>query len=187
MDISQTGFSAEGVQAPQKTAKIIFEPLQEWLSASESRTLWVYGPANASIPSDLSSTSIYVVSMITSIQLPLIAHRCRAGESAAESLTSMVYSLVFQLVWLLPDRFATYKIFDSSRFAFLDMSIKTLDKALILMEDLLAEVPRLFVCVLDGVQMTEDGREDVRGTGMFLDLFLEILKESKVNKILRSC
>lgn len=185
MGTFQTGFSADGVQALQKTAKSVLEPLQEWLSASESRTLWVYGPANASIPSDLSSTAEYVVSTITSVHLPLIAHRCRPEETEIEALISMVYSLIFQLVWQLPNSFTTHRIFDSSRFVVLDRSIRTLDQALILMEDLLAEVPRLLVCVLDGVQMAEDGREDVRGTGMFLDLFLEVLKESKESKILK--
>ncbi len=183
----QTGFFTEGVQVPQKTAKAIFGPIQDWMSASESRTLWVYGPANASIPSDVSSTSSYVASTLSTLNVPMIAYRCKPEDSETVSLISMVYSLIIKLVWLLPDTISTDRIFDASRFALLDGTTNTLNGALILMDDLLAEGPRLLVCVLDGIQMIEDGlaNDEGRGTGRFLGLFLEILKESKEARVLK--
>ena len=185
LNMVQNGYFGANVGTSQRTPRCVFTPLQAWLSASGSRTMWLYGPANARTPSEISSTSTHVVSMMESMKIPIIAHRCQPQESESVALVSMVYSLILQLVWLLPDRFSSDKNFDGSRFTVLDGSIKSLESALILLEDLLAQAPRILVCVLDGIQMIEDGRDNARGTGMFLDLFLEILKESKDTKILK--
>lgn len=181
----QNGYLSGDVSNPQRTPKCVFSPLQDWLSASESRTVWLYGPANARTPSEISLTSAYVVSMMESMKVPIIAHRCQPQESETVALISMIYSLVLQLVWLLPDEFSSDRRFDGSRFAVLDGSMNSLETALILFEDLLAQAPRILVCVLDGIQVIEDGKGNARGTGMFLDLFLEILKESKDAKLLK--
>ena len=185
LNMVQNGYLNAEVPTTQRTPKCVYSPLQDWLSASGSRTVWLYGPANARMPSEISSTSAYVVSMMESMKVPLIAHRCRPQESETVALISMIYSLILQLVWLLPEKFSSDRRFHGSRFAVLDGSINSLESALILFEDLLAQAPRILVCVVDGIQMIEDGRENARGTGMFLDLFLEILKESKDVKLLK--
>ena len=185
LNMVQNGYLGGYVPTPQRTPRSVFSPLQDWLSAPESRTVWLYGPANPRMPSEISSTSAYVVSMMESMKMPIIAHRCQPQESESMALVSMVYSLILQLVWLLPDRFYSDKKFDGSRFAVLDGSMNSLESALILLEDLLGQAPRILVCVLDGIQLIEDGKGNERGTGMFLDLFLEILKESKDTKILK--
>lgn len=179
------GFTNVAVPFPQQTANKVFSPLQEWLSAVESRILWVYGPSNATIPSDISLTSAYVVSIINGVKLPLVAHRCRLEDSPAESLITMVYSLILQLVWLVPEQFSTEKDFTSGRFARLDKSMSSLPDALLLLEDLLTIAPRLLTCVLDGLQTCEDDEDDRHGTGMFLDFFIEILKQSKNARFLK--
>lgn len=185
LNMVQNGYLSRDVPTPQRTPKFVFSPLQDWLSASGSRTVWLYGPANARMPSEISLTSAYVVSMMESMKVPIIAHRCQPQESETAALISMTYSLILQLVWLLPDKFSSDRRFDGSRFTVFDGSINSLESALILLEDLLAQAPRILVCVLDGIQVIEDGKENSRGTGMFLDLFLEILKESKDAKLLK--
>ena len=179
------GFNNVSIPFPQQTANKVFGPLQEWLSAIESRILWVYGPSNTTVPSDISLTSAHVVSMINSVKLPLVAHRCRLEDSPTESLNTMVYSLILQLVWLVPEQFSTEKDFTSGRFAKLDKSMSSLPDALLLLEDLLTIAPRLLTCVLDGLQRCEDDKDDRHGTGMFLDFFIEILKQSKDARFLK--
>lgn len=185
LNMIQNGYLRKDFPTSQRTPKCVFSPLQDWMSASGSRTMWLYGPANARIPSEISSTSAYVVSMMESMKVPIIAHRCQPQESEPMALISLVYSLILQLVWLLPDTFSSDKSFGGSRFAVLDGSINSLKDALLLMEDLLAQAPRILVCVLDGIQIIENGKENACGTGMFLDLFLEILKETKDAKLLK--
>ena len=179
-----TGFTGGTIRIPQQTSSK-FLSLQDWLSASESRILWIYGPAHTNKPSDLSSTSAFLVSLITREKLPLIAHQCRNSGSEKEALISMVYSVIIQLIWLLPKKFSTGLDLSPDRFNLLDRSIGSLPKALLMMEDLLTLVPRRLLVVLDGVQLCEDGRDDEQGTGMFLRLLLEILKDSKDGRVVK--
>lgn len=102
-----------------------------------------------------------------------------------EALVSMVYSVIIQLIWLLPEKFSTGIDLSPDRFRLLDRSIEMLPRALLLMEDLLTIVPRLLVVILDGLQLCEDGRDDEQGTGMFLNFFVAILKNSKEGRFLK--
>ena len=95
------------IQSPYQTSSKVYLALKEWLSASESRIMWIYGPSRTDKPSNISAASAFVVSMITHAKAPLIAHRCQNSGSAMEALISMVYSVIIQLVWLLPDKFPT--------------------------------------------------------------------------------
>ena len=91
-----------------------------------------------------------------------------------ESLVSMVHSLIVQLVWELPQKFSTDKDLGPDRFAALDRSESTLFEALRLLKDLLIIAPRTLHCVLDGAQLCEGDKEDVVGTGMYLNYFIDI-------------
>lgn len=107
LGVVTTGFTDEIVEIAQKTSSKVYLPLQEWLSASESRIIWIYGPSHTDKPSNISSASAFIVSMITHAKASLIAHRCQNSGSATEALISMVYSVIVQLVWLLPEKFST--------------------------------------------------------------------------------
>lgn len=96
----------------------------------------------------------------------------------------MVYSLIHQLIWILPDDYSKKKDLSPGRFEALDRSRETLPRALAILEDLLAIVPGCgimapgprLVVVIDGIQLCEDRQGD-RRTGWFLYDFLEILME----------
>ena len=180
------GFIGETLQSAQKTSSNAHLALQQWLSASERRVLWIYGSPNTSKPSDLSLTSAFVVSTITHAKLPLIAHQCQSSESEMGSLISLVYSVVIQLIWLLPEDFSTDKDFGSERFDSLDRSRESLPRALCLMEDLFTLAPRLLIVVIDGIQMCEDGLDRERGTGMYVSFFREILKNGGNDRVLKT-
>ena len=124
-------FPLEGSQVPVHLPSSVIEPLQGWLSISESRTLWIYGRSNILTPSDLSLISGYVISVAQSIKIPFIAHRCLLEDTAVDSLIRMTYSLILRPVWLLPERFSTNADLGSGRSAALDGSSKTLQSALI--------------------------------------------------------
>ena len=171
------GFTFETLQRPQTTPNKAYFALQEWLSAPESRVLWMYGSANTSKPSELSSTSACLVSKIHDAKLPLIAHQCDNSGSSMDKLISMVYSVVIQLIWLSPEDFSTKIDLSPRRFESLDRSVDRLPDVLILMNNLLTLAPRLLIVVIDGVQLCEDGLEpdNNRGTETYLDLFRKIL------------
>ena len=76
--------------------------------------------------------------------MPLTAHGCRPEDSKVDSNQ---YGLLFklQLVSLLCGHVARNKGFDSGRFAVLHGSLKTLDRAPILLEDLLSKAPPFLI------------------------------------------
>ena len=104
------GFSKTYVIAYQISSKV-FGPLQGWLSSSENRALWLYGPSKSASPSELTLTSGYVVTIISNAMLyqdaglHMLTHRCRTEQSAMESLVSMVHSLIVQLAGSCPEIF----------------------------------------------------------------------------------
>jgi len=184
LGIIETGFSLSNLPQPPNTVREVLGPLQEWTTASESRTLWIYGPSTTATPSDLSRTTSYVVSTVNRLKIPLIAHSCQRLASKTDSLMLMAYSLVRQLIWLLPDKFRSNKDFGSSRFGLLNGHVDSLAKALVLIEDLLSMMPELLICVIDGFQFLDDDEED-DDNSLYLNFLLEILKETQATKILK--
>jgi hypothetical protein len=96
----------------------------------------------------------------------------------------MAYSLVRQLIWLLPNEFRSNKDFGSSRFGLLDGHIDSLAKALVLIDDLLGMMPGLLICVIDGFQFLDDDAENDYNS-MYLNFLLAVLKEAQTAKILK--
>ena len=80
-------------------------------------------------------------------------------------------------------KFSTNKDLGPDRFAALDRSESTLFEALRLLKDLLIITPRILHYVLDGAQLCEDDKEDVVGTGMYLNYFIDIMQQSREDKI----
>ncbi|KAM0796355.1 hypothetical protein BDR22DRAFT_966281 [Usnea florida] len=171
------GFTVETLQRRQTTPGKAYLALQDWLSAPESRVLWLYGSSNTSKPSDLSLTSACLVSRIHDAKLPLIAHQCDNSGSNMDRLISMVYSVVIQLIWLLPEDFSIDKDLSPRGFRPLDRSVETLRYVLFFMDDLLTLAPRFLIVIVDGIQLCEDGlgRGNKEGTERYLDFFREIL------------
>ena len=182
------GFTGETLLGPQMTSSKIHLAIHEWLSASESRVSWIYGSPNTNKPSDLSSTSAFLVSKIKSAKLPLIAYQCQNSGSAMGTLISMVYSVVTQLIWLLPEDFSTDKDLSPHRFSLFDRSVERLPHAILFIEDLLALSPQLLIVIIDGIQLCEDGLrlDNERGTGMYLNPFREVLKNGEKDRVLKT-
>ena len=185
---AEIGFTDGTLQSPQMTSSKAHLALQEWLSAPESRVLWIYGSSNTSKPSDLSSTSAFVVSTIQNAKFPLIAHQCQNSGSTMDTLISMVYSIVIQLIRILPEEFSTDIDLSPRRFGRLDRSVESLRRVLFFMDDLLKLAPRLLVVVIDGIQLCEDGLEQDSkdGTGMLLNFFREILANDGNDRVLKT-
>ena len=188
LGIATMGFTDEMLKSSQMTSSKAHLALQEWLPALKSRVLWLYGSSDTSKPSDLSSTSAYVVSKITEAKLPLIAHQCQNSGSSMDTLISMVYSVVIQLIWLLPEAFSTNKDLSLRRFSLFDRSVERLSHVIVFMEDLLTLAPRLLIVVIDGIQLCEDGLalNNKRGTGMYLNFFREILRDGGNDRVLKT-
>lgn len=179
VDDSEGGF--EAINATQETAIRI----RDWITAKTSQWLWLCGPSWASSPSELSQIAESLVKTAMRLNIPIIAYRCgqdypereRASSPKMNQLVSMAYSLIRQIVWLLPDSIKTEGRYGPERFAALDGSDYSLEEALLLIEGLLPHVPSPLLCVLDGFEMV-DNDEDPEGTGYYLEALLGILRDA---------
>lgn len=114
----QTGFPPKTMH-PREAANKVFGPLRGWISTAGSRILWIFGPAHMSAPSDVSLTSAHMVSIVNDARFSKIAYHHQQDGSPSDALIRMTYSLLLQLISLLPKEFPSDRSFHSDYFAIL--------------------------------------------------------------------
>lgn len=105
-----------------------------------------------------------------------------------DGLTAMLYSVIRQLIWLLPETVDTTLDLSFERFYSLDGSTGSLPSVFNLMEELLYLMPKLLVCVIDAFDLVDNDTDD-DGTCGYLGLFWDILRQAerdRVSKVLIS-
>jgi len=180
------------------------------MSTEDSQRLWIHGPAYVASPSTVSLAAASIVLMSEQNKISMIAYRIHivdlenleTADQAMEALPvavdpdssvemerliMMVYSLIRQMVWLLPDNIDTESDLSFERFYSLDGTIKSLPEAFNLFEDLLDLMPSLFLIIIDGIQLVDGDRYDIEGLGSsgVFDSFLEILWNGEQKKMLK--
>jgi hypothetical protein len=179
----------------------VFHPLEDWIMTQESGWLWMRGPLGNNELSEVSTAAYYTVMVSERLKIPLLSYRFRVDEfGVAESddpnaeersmemdrFVLMTYSMIRQMVWLLPEKVETEIDLSPARFQSLDGSTKSLLDALNLIEELLSFMPQILVVVLDGFQFIDnDSGADGDSTHGYLELFLEILRSAGTNRALK--
>lgn len=194
----ENGYPIEIIEARQSLEgrPRVFERLLNWTMASESELLWLCGPISNESLSHISLSVAYIVLLSDQAKLPMISYRCRNEELGLcgsrsnssvpmDRLTVVVYSLIRQLVWLLSDPVETYSDLSAMRFGSLDANSETLIDALNLLDELLALVPKVLICVIDGFQLIDNDTDVIEGTGGYLDVLLDILKKEREGRVLK--
>ena len=118
-------------------------------AAPASQRLWIQGPFQAPRPSWYTLLSAYFVRTVQSINVPVLYHFCDSDSTTVE----FVYSLLAQLLLVLPGDFQSERDFSCSRFKTLDGTSDSLDGAVALFKDLLGVGPNALYVVVDGLQM----------------------------------
>jgi hypothetical protein len=172
----------------------LFERITDWTLSAESSTLWICGSISTKL-SDISLATGYMVLLAERAYIPMIAYRCRLDDPglaqpgndgipvryrsmAMDRLVALLYSLIRQLVWLLPDTIATSYDLGVDRFTTLDGSTPSLLDTLNLFEELLALAPATLMVIIDGFQLVDNDDDHLYGTGGYLEIFLEILRKA---------
>ncbi|KAL3481763.1 hypothetical protein BJX99DRAFT_253288 [Aspergillus californicus] len=176
-----------------RVSQPISERLHDWIAQDSSQWLWLCRYGNSDQISEVSIAAFYIYMLCKRLQSPLLAYRLQVDDMglpespgrgdnerslALDRFTMMVYSLIRQLVWLLPERFAAQgQQFSQERFVCLDGSTSSVLDALNLVEELLVLMPEPLVCVVDGFEYI-DNDLDVNGTSGYLDIFLGIFRRA---------
>ena len=165
----------------------VFRQVQQWTSEKVSRAIWIYGPFRASVPSRYTLISAYIVATGRRAGIPVAAYFCQMdldnnqvvndtieGGRTAE----LVYSLIYQVAQQIPLDFVSQVDFSAERFAGLDRASGSLADAVSLLRDLIVVGPGLLFCVIDGLQILENGTHDADNT--LLGEIIEILRGTRM-------
>lgn len=126
----------------------IFMRIQQWNAAKEPQILWIQGPFQAPTPSRYTNLSMYVLATAQRASIPAISYFCDTDTD----MVKMVYSLILQLIELIPDDFHSDLDFTSARFDILDGTNESIFEAINLLEDLFSVGPYLVFVIVDGLQ-----------------------------------
>lgn len=146
-----------------------FEPevavrLQEWSQGSRCSLLWLGGPffegPDSSNPLTLLASKI--IDLMDEHHLSVVSYFCqirRTDENTAsetQELVALMYTLIRQLIELLPPRFDSDKDLSQERFDCLSGTLDSWTEALDVFEDVLELVPGPTVyCIIDGLDVLD--------------------------------
>ncbi|KAL9072264.1 MAG: hypothetical protein Q9157_005174 [Trypethelium eluteriae] len=156
----------------------VLTALDRWSSLPSPQLLWLVGPSDSSLPSNMSAVSVDMIATAVRLGIPLISHFCALpeyGRDHPEELATLglVYNLIRQLLAQMPPIIETDLDMSARRLSKLDGSITSWQEALALLRDLLQLFPKpLLLCVIDGIS-----RLDYRGGSKLCKDFVQILLE----------
>ncbi|KAJ4247112.1 hypothetical protein NW762_013250 [Fusarium torreyae] len=154
--------------------------IQQWINAPESKTIWVQGPPSMPHNSIVSRAAAKVYDLSFQTRLPCVVFFCQPRYTFARDkgltqkeagLIALLYTVIRQLVCLLPTGFPATEGLGEKNFHLLNGSMKSVSEALNLIRALLTHAPSTLIWVVDGLQLVED-----KTTIPFLREFVDILK-----------
>ena len=154
----------------------IFDRIQQWNAAKSSQCLWIQGPFQVSTPSHYTLLNTYVLATAERASIPTISYFCEVGTD----MIKMVYSLILQVVALIPDDFRSDLDFTSARFDALVETTDSLSDAIYLFRDLLSVGPYLLFILIDGLQVL-DTASNAGPLSIFVQVARDFSKEARDN------
>lgn len=179
--------------------------IENWLRETKSSALWIEGPASVPYPSGVSTTALYVSDLVIAAEIPCISffpktwyptnssstghNIARDGTSVPQQrvLLNLIYSLVRQLIGILPRVFNTTPdvVLDEQRLDKLDGTVKSIEPAMTLIRDLLPLAPQNpLVFMIDRLPLAESVQPETRTTLKELVLLLQEQQARGVIKLL---
>jgi hypothetical protein len=127
--------------------------MQEWSTATASQMLWIVGAQERRYPSSTSMIAASVIKSANNISIPVVHIFCDwPGKHEEKVVVNILYSIICQLVDILPLKVESFSDFSSARFGNLDGSFQTWDEALSICAELFLEVPSPLLVVIDGIE-----------------------------------
>lgn len=162
-----------------------FEPeaisrITDWSKGAAVPMLWIDGPVMdcEEEHNPLTMLAAQLIELTAASRLHVISYFCelsrtvQAAERETQATVALIYSLIRQLIELLPPEFQAPVDFSEARFRHLDGTLKACGEAMRMFQDLLDLVPAATVfCFIDGLHLMDDQRVEEP-----LQLFLRQLR-----------
>ncbi|KAK2601175.1 hypothetical protein N8I77_010643 [Diaporthe amygdali] len=167
------------------SASMPFEPeiiarITDWSKCEAVPMLWIDGPAMdcEEEHNPLTMLATQLIELTAASRLHVISYFCEISRTVKEveretqATVALIYSLIRQLIELLPPEFEAPVDLSEARFRHLDGTLKSCDEAMRMFQGVLDLVPAASVfCFIDGLHLMDDERVEES-----LQLFLRQLR-----------
>ncbi|KAF3064994.1 hypothetical protein GL218_02551 [Daldinia childiae] len=167
----------------------VITELQSWLGEVNSRMIWIQGLPTKSYGSDLSLAALRIASMLQDEDIPCVSFFVKPGDNFAPSVPqhqaaviALLYSIIAQLIYLLPLEFEDVDELHETKFRKLDGSFGSVPLALQIIQALLRHAPPSLVWVLDGFHLAEN-----QDTIPHLETLVDILRAQESMRVSLVC
>lgn len=176
----------------------VINALQDWSRSPNSQQLWICTSEEEEYPSTTTGITSTVLSMALRSKIPVLVIFCDihgdrdvdGGEEPlsredweaieAAALVNLAYSMIRQIIALLPDRLESKRSLTKAGFHELDGSLETWDTGIRILKTLLKLAPRTMLVGIDGLD--QFGSEWHEYIDDILDLFSEFLDKDRYKK-----
>lgn len=156
--------SLESVFADTESAdRDVVQQLQEWGASTTSQSLWVVGVFENHYPSSTTAIAVKVVTSAQMLRVPVVCYLCSPArpcshddDLAEATVIDFLYSLIRQLIYLLPADVESSANLTKIRFARLDGEMESFNTALGLLETLITFAPKTLLIIIDGLEQLDD-------------------------------
>ncbi|KAI2464414.1 hypothetical protein F4781DRAFT_72887 [Annulohypoxylon bovei var. microspora] len=163
--------------------------IQSWAQSEDSNLLWVEGPAYGVFDEALPSIACQIQAISEDLGIPCISVFAKTKytfESNAISIKdagiiSMLYSLIVQLINIIPTTFEAVEGLVGDKLQRLDGTVQSIPTAIGTLKALLSVIEPGLVCVICGFELV-DCREHLSA----LEEFIQILREQPVERRLKA-
>jgi hypothetical protein len=129
----------------------IVHAIKEWSTSIASQILWILSPSDRHYPSNASQLAAALINSADEAAIPTVHLFLDWPSNERCSLFSALYSLIRQMISLLPQQFTSTTDLSSERFARLTDQIESWEEGLAILSSLLELAPPLLLVFIDGV------------------------------------
>lgn len=129
----------------------IVHAIKEWSTSIASRILWILSPPDRHYPSNASQLAAALINSADEAAIPAIHLFLDWPSNERGSIFNALYSLIRQMITLLPQQFTSTTDLSSERFARLTDQIESWEEGLAVLNGLLELAPPLLLIFIDGI------------------------------------
>jgi hypothetical protein len=129
----------------------VVHAIKEWSTSITSQILWILGPLDRHYPSKISSIPAVLINAADDASIPTLHLFLDWPSNERSSIFNMLYSLIRQIITLLPEQFASPADFSFGNFAKLNNQVESWETGLAILNGLLDLAPPLLLIIIDGI------------------------------------
>ena len=129
----------------------IVHAIKEWSTSIASQLLWILSPSDRHYPSNASQLAAALINSADEAAIPALHLFLDWPSNERGSIFNALYSLIRQMISLLPQQLTSTADLSSERFARLTDQIESWEAGLAVLKDLLELAPPLLLVFIDGI------------------------------------